>query len=215
MTQRTLYFQPPQWRSFNPQRLRASVLMLGTMVWLALYGGLGYRLWTQGVTLRDTLNLAMMALSVLLGVIVLLGWRAVGKSWPTYLFPWLGGFQWRALSVEQMYALTPSEFEAYVAERVFARQGYRVHNTRDTKDGGIDILLTDRQGHQSVVQCKRYNHTVGEPVVRDLYGTMIDAGATRAFLVTTGTISTDARKWAFGKPIELIDGQRLVQLAKA
>jgi hypothetical protein len=214
MAQRTLYFQPPHWRFFNPQRLRASALMLGTVVWLLLYGGLGYRLWTQGVALRDTLNLAMLSMSVLLGVIVLLGWRAVGKSWPAYLFPWLGGFRWRALSVEQMYALTPWEFEAYVAERIFARQGYQVLNTRDTKDGGIDILLTDRQGHQSVVQCKRYNHTVGEPVVRDLYGTMIDAGATRAFLVTTGTISADARKWAFGKPIELIDGRRLVDLAK-
>lgn len=214
MTQRTFYFDPPQWRSLNQHRLRASALMLGTVIWLSLYGGLGYRLWTQGVTLRDTLNLAMAFMSILLGVMVTLGWRSVGKSWPAYLFPWLSGFQWRALSVQQMYALTPSEFEAYVAERVFARQGYRVLNTRDTKDGGIDILLTDRQGRRSVVQCKRYSHTVGEPVVRDLYGTMIDAGATRAFLVTTSAISADARRWALGKPIELIDGQRLVQLAK-
>ena len=188
--------------------------MLGTLLWLALYGELGYRLGMEGSTIGDTLNLLLIATSVLLGVMVLLGWRAVSSSWLATLFPWLVNFKGRGLSLEQMYALTPSEFEAYVAERIFARQGYRVRNTRDTKDGGIDILVIDRQGHQAVVQCKRYNHTVGEPVAPDLYGTMINAGATRAYLVTTGSISADARKWAFGKPIELIDGQRLVQLAK-
>ncbi len=184
------------------------------MLWVVVYGGLGYRLWTQGIAIRDSLNLILTALSILLGVIVFLGWRAFGLLLLAQLFPWLASYRWRALTLEQMYKLTPSEFEDYVAQRVFAREGYRVLNTRDTKDGGIDILLTDRKGHQAVVQCKRYNHTVGEPVVRDLYGTMIDAGATRAYLVTTATISQDARRWAFGKPIELIDGQRLVQLAR-
>ncbi|MBC8450450.1 MAG: restriction endonuclease, partial [Chloroflexi bacterium] len=33
------------------------------------------------------------------------------------------------------------------------------------------------------------------------------------FLVTTGSISRAARTWAQGKPLELIDGERLVRLA--
>ena len=214
MAQRTVNFAAPRWRTASQSHVRTGALLVGTLLWVVVYGGLGYRLWTQGIAIRDSLNLILTALSILLGVIVFLGWRAFGLLLLAQLFPWLASYRWRALTLEQMYKLTTSEFEDYVAQRVFAREGYRVLNTRDTKDGGIDILLTDRKGHQAVVQCKRYNHTVGEPVVRDLYGTMIDAGATRAYLVTTATISQDARRWAFGKPIELIDGQRLVQLAR-
>ncbi len=198
----------------NQYHIRAAALMIGTVVWVIIYGVLSYRLWVQGLAIGNPLNLALIAIAVLLGVVMLLGWRAVGRGWLAYVFPWLGDFKQRALNLEQMYALTPSEFEAYVAQRIFARQGYDALNTRDTKDGGIDILLTNRQGQRAVVQCKRASGTVGEPVVRDLYGTMINAGATHSYLVTTGNISADARKWAVGKPIDLIDGRRLVQLAR-
>jgi restriction system protein len=90
-----------------------------------------------------------------------------------------------------------------------------VQNTPDVKDGGIDILVTDEHGRQAVVQCKRYRGTVGEATVRDLYGTMIHAGASQAYLVTTGHISDSAQQWAKGKPIGLIDGEQLAQLSRA
>ncbi len=111
-------------------------------------------------------------------------------------------------------ALTPSEFEEYVADRLFTQRGYQVENMRDTKDGGIDVLVTDRLGQKAIVQCKRYRGTVGAGVVRELYGTMIHEGATYAYLVTSGAISNDARRWAMGKPMELIDGAQLVELSK-
>jgi restriction endonuclease Mrr len=38
-------------------------------------------------------------------------------------------------------------------------------------------------------------------------------GTPRGFLVTTGSISAAASRWAQGKPIELIDGPRLALLA--
>ncbi|MCB0184952.1 MAG: restriction endonuclease, partial [Caldilineaceae bacterium] len=63
-----------------------------------------------------------------------------------------------------------------------------------------DILVTDPDGYDAVVQCKRYRGTVGSPTVRELYGTMVHSGVTRAFLVTSGTISDDACKWAADKP---------------
>ncbi|MCB0129255.1 MAG: restriction endonuclease, partial [Caldilineaceae bacterium] len=50
---------------------------------------------------------------------------------------------------------------------------------------------------------------------RDLYGTMIHAGAVRSYLITTGRISREAREWAAGKSIGLIDGARLAELARA
>jgi restriction system protein len=117
--------------------------------------------------------------------------------------------------LEQTRALSPTDFEAYVAYRLFARQGYRVENLRAVKDGGIDLIVTDRQGRRAIVQCKRYRSTVGEAALRDLYGTMIHDGASMAFMITTGSLSAAARRWAAGKPIVLIDGARLVELAHA
>ena len=122
---------------------------------------------------------------------------------------------WPALNLEQLYALSPSEFEAYVAERIFARQGYTVENTRDVKDGGVDIIVTDAHGRVAIVQCKRYRNTVGEAIVRDLYGTMLHSEAMMAYLITTSNISDAARRWAAGKPISLIDGTQLVELGRA
>ncbi|HHY56729.1 MAG TPA: restriction endonuclease [Chloroflexi bacterium] len=211
MAQRTFYFDAPLWKT--PARSRSGVLLVAlltiTLGWVALYVWLGWLLWTQGVASWRALHTVLLFASIVLGVVAVLGWRGrlAGKS----------GRWWRKrpLTLEQLHALSPGGFEAYVAERLFAQRGYRVHNTRDTKDGGIDVLVMDQYGQSAVVQCKRYRGTVGAAVVRDLYGTMIHTGATFAYLVTTGAISDDARRWASGKPIELIDGPQLVELTKS
>ncbi|MCE7984938.1 MAG: restriction endonuclease [Caldilinea sp. CFX5] len=183
-----------------------------TLLWLMTYGWLAYRLFVYGLWIGWVANLFLAVITISLGVLVVLGWRRVGWQW---LRGWRQGSKWRALSLAAMYRLEPSAFEDYVAYRIFARQGYQVLNTPDTKDGGIDVLITDEYGRQAVVQCKRYKGTVGSATVRELYGTMIHTGADRAYLATTAEISNDARAWAEGKPIILLDGQRLEQLARA
>lgn len=188
------------------------LVAVATLVWLLIYGWLGYRLLNYGVRTGWLVNLFLTVVTILLGVLVVLGWRRVGWQW---VLGWRQGSKWRALSQEAMYRLEPSEFEDYVAYRIFARQGYKVLNTPDTKDGGIDVLITDDYGRQAVVQCKRYKGTVGSATVRELYGTMIHTGAVRAYLATTAEISNDARVWAEGKPIILLDGERLEQLSRA
>ncbi|MBW7884939.1 MAG: restriction endonuclease [Caldilineaceae bacterium] len=210
MLQRTFSFDRPLWN--KPRHFRPGVgsLLSATFLWLALYFWLGWSLWQDGISFARPVQMGLLAACVVLGVLIVLGWRGLGMR----LFRRLRRGGWRPMSLDALQEMDPSDFEAYVAERVFARRGYRVENTRDTKDGGIDVLVTDRFGLQAVVQCKRYRGTVGEAVVRDLYGTMIHAGATYAYLVTSGQISDDAFKWANGKPIELIDGPRLVELSK-
>jgi restriction system protein len=127
----------------------------------------------------------------------------------------LRGNKWPALTLEKITQLTPSQFEEYVAQRLFARQGYQVENIRDVKDGGVDIVVIDPMGRRAIVQCKLYRNVVGEPIVRDLYGALIHSDAHMAFLVTNSNISAAARKWAAGKRIALIDGPQLVELARA
>jgi restriction system protein len=118
-------------------------------------------------------------------------------------------------TLAEMLALEPAEFESWTA-MLFQLLGYRVKNTQEVADHGIDLVVTDGHVRYGLVQCKRYRGTVGEPVVRDLYGTLIHENADFAWLVTTGGISRQARTWALagGKPLELWDGQKLVELAR-
>lgn len=211
MATHTFDFRPPRWHPPEQVNIRTSLLAAGSGLWLLLYAWLALRLW-RGFPVADRPNLLLIGLSIALGVLLILAWRKLTPKWS---LRWRARQRWSALEIDAMQRLTPSEFETYVAQRLFVRQGYQVFNTPDVKDGGVDILLTDAYGDLAVVQCKRYKGTVGEATVRDLYGAMFHAGATQAYLVTSGSISESARRWAYGKPIELIDGERLVQLAKS
>lgn len=118
------------------------------------------------------------------------------------------------LSRDQLYALSPKAFEHYVGS-LFRDKGYHVVVRGRSGDHGVDLELTGADGRRAVVQCKRYRDTVGEKIVRDLYGTLMHEGAFHAFLVTTAEISDAAEAWARGKPITLIDGPTLVHIANS
>jgi restriction system protein len=118
------------------------------------------------------------------------------------------------LDPDRLYDLSPREFEQYVA-RLFRHKGYRVKLRGRSGDQGVDLELAQHDGRRAVVQCKRYQRTIGPDVVRDLYGTMMHEGVAHAFLVTTADISEASRQWAAGKPITLIDGQALARIAAA
>ncbi|WP_434641181.1 FtsK/SpoIIIE domain-containing protein [Thermoanaerobacterium thermosaccharolyticum] len=65
-----------------------------------------------------------------------------------------------------------------------------------------------------MVQCKRFQNTVSSSIVRDLYGVLTHLRANKGILITTGTISSEARTFAEGKPLELIDGEKLLKLLR-
>ncbi len=212
MSEYSYAFRLPTPRLPRLPRVQPLFIVVLTLLWATLYGWLGYRLWVDGLRAGLQVNLLLILGIIIVGVALVLAWRTIGERWLTGV---RSSGKWGALSLHELQVIDPFAFEEYVAQRLFARQGYKVINTQDSKDGGVDILVTDRYGQQAVVQCKRYRGTVGSPTVRELYGTMIHSGATRAFLVTSSTISDDARKWAAGKPLTLIDGKRLVQLTRA
>ena len=117
-------------------------------------------------------------------------------------------------TVEELYALSPADFESYVAD-LFKRRGFKVKLRGRSGDMGVDLELAGPNGKRAIVQCKRYQHTVGAEIVRELYGTLIHERSMHAFLVTTADISDAAREWAANKPITLIDGATLIQIAAA
>lgn len=115
-------------------------------------------------------------------------------------------------SLETIRELSWRDFEFLVSE-AYRRQGMRVIEGQGGPDHGVDLVMSDQAGNLTVVQCKHWKQwKVGEPTVRDLYGTMQAMGASRGILIASGTFTGPAFRWAEGKPIELIGGQGLVDL---
>jgi restriction endonuclease Mrr len=69
-----------------------------------------------------------------------------------------------------------------------------------THDGGSDILAYRDIGITRVlclveVKKHRSDRPVGVNVIRTVYGTLCDSGATNALIVTTSTFTPKARQW--------------------
>ena len=68
------------------------------------------------------------------------------------------------------------------------------------------------RGGKIVIQAKRYTNVVGVSAVRDLFGTVMNEGATKGILVTTADYGSDAYEFAKGKPLTLLNGSNLLNL---
>lgn len=99
------------------------------------------------------------------------------------------------------------DFEHLIREifqKEFSLSGGEVKVTQASRDGGVDAVAFDPdpiRGGRIVIQAKRYAHTVGVSAVRDLYGTLMNEGASKGILVTTSDYGPDAYEFATGKPL--------------
>jgi restriction system protein len=113
-----------------------------------------------------------------------------------------------------LFAMDPIAFEDLVAD-LFRAMGMQAVTTQRSNDGGVDVNAHDPtpiRGGKIVVQVKRYRNTVPPTAVRDLYGTVQDAGANKGVLVATSGFGPGSHTFANGKPLELISGTELVDL---
>ncbi|MDI4635491.1 restriction endonuclease [Pelomonas sp. V22] len=101
------------------------------------------------------------------------------------------------------------DFERLVGE-AFRLRGFSVQEQGGSApDGGVDLVLTKGR-EKFLVQCKQWKaYKVGVEVVRELYGVMASRGAAGGFVVTSGRFTSDARAFAAGTNLQLLDGQRL------
>lgn len=111
---------------------------------------------------------------------------------------------------EFLRSMHPQRFERLICE-LFRRQDYQVEPTPYVGDGGVDAYLR-RDGQLAILQCKRVQASIGEPMLRDVFGTMVAAGAGSAIVVTTGNVSNPARRWVEGKPIRIVELDELRNL---
>jgi restriction system protein len=114
---------------------------------------------------------------------------------------WVRGLSWRG-------------FEHQLAE-VYRQKGYEVEETGGGgADGGIDLKLF-KDSRTTIVQCKHWKTwKVNVKPVRELFGVMTAERADSAIFITSGGYTSDALKFAEGKPIELIDQHGFLDLVR-
>ncbi len=119
-----------------------------------------------------------------------------------------------------LLSLDPSAFER-LAQRLLRESGFiQVQVTGKSGDGGIDgVGIARISGFLSfhvLFQCKRYQGSITAGQIRDFRGAM-QGRTDKGLFITTGTFTRDAIKEATrdgAPPIDLIDGEQLVQRLK-
>lgn len=116
-------------------------------------------------------------------------------------------------TLEALRELEWKRFEL-VCARYYELAGFRTETLRCGPDGGIDIRLfrADQDRPLALVQCKAWNSgRVGVAPVRELLGVMTSEKIGRGIFATTSTFTDDARRFADGNPIQLLDGPGLIE----
>ncbi len=117
--------------------------------------------------------------------------------------------------------VTPAFFERLVIELLVA-MGYggsfedAASVVGRSGDGGIDgVIKEDRLGLDAIyVQAKRWQGTVGRPVVAEFVGNLAPHQSSKGVMITTSSFTEDAKRWIgqVGRRIVLVDGQQLAEL---
>ncbi len=104
------------------------------------------------------------------------------------------------------------KFEELVAE-AYRRKGFHVTETGGGgADGGVDLVIK-KDGKMLLVQCKHWRvDQVGVKIVRELYGVVAAQGATGGIVISSGRFTQEAKDFAAGKQLELVDGSGLVRM---
>ncbi len=114
--------------------------------------------------------------------------------------------------VASLNEMSWGDFERLVSE-YYRRNGFQV--TREGgngPDGGIDLVLRQKS-ETYLVQCKQWKaYKVGVQPVREFYGVMTARGVAGGYFVTSGDYTGEAKTFANGLNITLIDGRKLREM---
>lgn len=127
---------------------------------------------------------------------------------------------WHQQLHKTLLSLEPSAFER-LTQRLLRESGFiQVQVKGKSGDGGIDgVGIARINGFLSfhvLFQCKRYQGSVTSGQIRDFRGAM-QGRTDKGLFITTGTFTRDAIREATrdgAPPIDLIDGEQLVQRLK-
>ncbi len=161
--------------------------------------------------------LAEIVKQLVAGPLRLLVWLLAAMCWLASISAFVGREQRSHLldtrsGLDSLRSMSWRQFEMLVGE-AHRRLGYRVEETGlGGADGGVDLILR-RDGRTTLVQCKQWrNRKVDARTVREQFGLLTHHGAEAVIIATVGHFTNDAREFAKGKPIQLLNGAALVSL---
>lgn len=123
--------------------------------------------------------------------------------------------RFRAVTLSELLALTPRQFEEAVGE-ILRDSGFSaVTRVGRSGSGGLsaDLVCRDNRGRWVMVQCKRYSpgSRVGFRDIREFVGMMASSRRPdRCLFITTSEFSGPAIALARRHGIEFVDGQGLI-----
>jgi len=185
-------------------------IVIGLLGYIAVRYGVGWYLGTTGNPYLS--GLGQMASA---GIYAPLGWMLLVGCWIAAVGSFIGRARRRRLfdsqtGIESLRQMSWRQFEQLTGE-AFRRQGYSVdENGLGGADGGIDLFLR-KADQTTLVQCKQWKRQqVGVKEVREMYGLLFHHQAAAVKIVALGEYTSEARRFAHGKPIELIHGGELI-----
>jgi restriction system protein len=108
--------------------------------------------------------------------------------------------------------LSRKEVERLVAE-AYRRQGYQVDELGTTTSDADAGMLLSKAAQRVLLQCKYWKtRKLAEMPVRELYGMMAAQSANAGILITSGSFTLEASRFAGYGRIQLIDGPRLLAM---
>jgi restriction system protein len=189
-------------------------ILLGLLAYIGFRYGIGWYLSSGSSPIL--IGLGKQAAN---GTYAPLGWMALGICWAGGLISFFRQRSRRHLldtqtGLDSLRAMSWREFEMLVGE-AFRRRGYAIQETGlGGADGGVDLILR-KGGKTTLVQCKQWKtQRVDVKVVREMFGLLAHHGAAAVKIVAVGDYTTDAKRFALGKPIELIHGEALLAMVR-
>lgn len=102
---------------------------------------------------------------------------------------------------------------ARLAVQAYQRQGYRVVEPGGAAAESDAAILLTKATQRLLLQCKYWKtRKIAEMPVRELYGMMAEHDANAGMLITSGSFTLEASRFAGYGLIQLIDGPRLLAL---
>jgi len=116
--------------------------------------------------------------------------------------------------LEKLKQMKPDKFEDFIAV-LFRRLGYQTHRVGDSDDSGVDVTAKKDDTIHYIQGKKHKGSKVTLSDIRSFYNRVADNPTSgRSIFITTNIFTTEARDFAKGKSIEIIDSAKLTELIK-
>ncbi len=109
------------------------------------------------------------------------------------------------------YSLNGYEFEKSLSE-VYKANGYKTCVTSKSGDGGVDIVVWNKDTTKIYIQCKAFKGKAGVAIVRELYGVMVNDKVEQGIVACLGGFTSGAQEFAKNKNISLIDVNDIIKM---